>query len=80
MITIDTQTRDEINNCNWNSKGLNAIFMAISPRKFKRIFIFKIANETRNILEVIHEGTRFVKNSKLQLLISKFEEMKMLKD
>jgi hypothetical protein len=31
-------------------------------------------------LETTYEGTKLVKSAKLQMLISKFEEIKMLKD
>ncbi|KAG2679806.1 hypothetical protein I3760_11G068100 [Carya illinoinensis] len=55
--SIDAWTKDEISNCNLNSKGLNAIFMAVSPDEFKRIFMCEIAKETWDILEVTHEGT-----------------------
>ncbi|KAG2685396.1 hypothetical protein I3760_10G123700 [Carya illinoinensis] len=79
-ISIDAWTKDEINNCNLNSKGLNAIFMAVSSEEFKRISMCEIAKEVWDILEVTHEGTRIVKNSKLQMLTSKFEETKMLED
>ncbi|KAG2674458.1 hypothetical protein I3760_13G136600 [Carya illinoinensis] len=78
--SIDAWTKDEINNCNLNSKGLNAIFMAVSSEEFKRISMCEIAKEAWDILEVTHEGTRIVKNSKLQMLTSKFEEIKMLED
>jgi hypothetical protein len=29
--------RDDAANCNWNNKGLNAIFIVVSPNEFKRI-------------------------------------------
>lgn len=54
--------------------------MIVSPKEFKRISICEIVKEVGDILEVIHEGTRIVKNYKLQLLTSKFEETKMLED
>ncbi|KAG2675601.1 hypothetical protein I3760_12G012400 [Carya illinoinensis] len=78
--SIDAWTKDEINNCNLNSKGLNAIFITVSSEEFKRISMCEIAKEAWDILEVTHEGTRIVKNSKLQILTSKFEEIKMLED
>lgn len=31
---IESWTRDKIDKCNWNSTGLNAIFMAIFSEKF----------------------------------------------
>ncbi|KAG2701572.1 hypothetical protein I3760_06G052000 [Carya illinoinensis] len=75
--TLDAWTRDEITNCNWNSKGLNVIFMVVSPEEFKRISMCEIVKEVWNILEVIREG--IVKNLKLQMLTLKFEKIKMLK-
>lgn len=73
-------SREELSNSNFNSKGLNAIFMAVPQEEFKRISMCEIANEAWDILEVTHEGTKTVKNSKLQLLTSRFEEIKMLED
>lgn len=40
---IDTWSKDELNACNWNNKGLNTIFMVVSPDEFKRISMCKIA-------------------------------------
>lgn len=28
---IDLWSMDDLNGCNWNNKGLNAIFMVVSP-------------------------------------------------
>lgn len=54
--------------------------MAVSPEEFKRISLCEIAKEAWEILEVTHEGTKIVKNSKLQMLTSKFEEIRMKDD
>jgi hypothetical protein len=42
--------------------------------------MYEIAKETWDILEVTNKGTKIVKNSKLQMLTSRFEEIRMLKD
>lgn len=73
---IDTWSKDELNACNWNSKELHVIFMAVSLKQFKRISMCEIAKDARDILEVTHEGTKIVKNSKVQMLTSKFEDIK----
>jgi hypothetical protein len=62
---IDMLFKDELNACNLNSKGVHAIFMAVSPNEFKRVSMCEIAKEAWDILEVAHEGTKTVKNSKL---------------
>jgi len=51
-------TKDKSINYNWNNKGLDIIFMTMSPDEFKRISKCKIAKETWDIIEVTHEGTK----------------------
>ena len=65
---------------NSNSKIMNAIFMVVFSKEFKRISKCKIVKNTWDILETTHEGTKIVKNSKLHMPISKFEEIKMKND
>jgi len=54
--------------------------MVMSPEELKRISLCEIAKEAWEILEVTHEGTKAVKNFKLQMLTSKFEEIGMKDD
>jgi len=77
---MEQWSKDEINEYKWNSKGLNAIFMAVSLEEFKRISLCEIAKDVWEILEVTHQGTKAVKKSKLQMLTSKFEEIRMKDD
>ena len=65
---------------NANSKALNAIFCGISPNEFHRISHVSIAKEVWQILETTYEGTKKVKDTKLQMLTARFEELKMSKD
>ena len=65
---------------NANSKALNAIFCGISPNEFHRISHVTIAKEVCEILETIYKGTKKVKDTKLQMLITHFEELKMSED
>ena len=52
--------------CNANSKALNAIFCSMSPYEFHRISHITVAKEAWEILETTYEGTKKVKDTKLQ--------------
>ena len=65
---------------NANSKALNAIFCGVSPNEFHRISHVTIAKVTWQILETTYEGTKKVKDTKLQMLTTHFEEQKMSED
>ena len=62
---------------NANSKVINAIFCGMSPDEFHRISHVKTAKEAWTILGMTYEGTKKVKDTKLQMLTTKFEELKM---
>ena len=51
---------------NANSKTLNAIFCGVSLDEFHRISHITIAKEAWQILEITYEGTKKVKDNKLQ--------------
>jgi intein/homing endonuclease len=63
-----------------NDKALHALCQALSPSEFTRISNNESAKEAWQILETTYESTKLVKYAKLQMLISKFEEIKMLED
>ena len=65
---------------NANSKAFNAIFCGVSPDEFHRISHITIAKEAWQILETSYEGTKKVKDTKLQMLTTQFEELKMSED
>ena len=65
---------------NANSKALNAIFCDVSPDEFHRISHITIAKEAWQILEITYEGTKKVKDTKLHMLTTQFEELKMSED
>jgi hypothetical protein len=58
----------------------HALCQALSPSEFAKISNCESAKEALQILETTYEGTKLVKYVKLQMLISKFEEIKMLED
>ena len=49
----------------------------MSPNEFHRISHVEIAKEAWTILEMTYEGTKKVKDTKLKMLTTKFEELKM---
>ncbi|XP_065619225.1 uncharacterized protein LOC136063172 [Quercus suber] len=53
---------------NVNRKALNAIFCGVSLDEFHRIIYVTIAKEVWEILETTYEGTKKVKDTKLQML------------
>ncbi|XP_065620917.1 uncharacterized protein LOC136063861 [Quercus suber] len=65
---------------NANSKALNAIFCGVSPDECHKISHMTVAKEAWEILETTYEGAKKVKDTKLQMLITKFEELKMGED
>ena len=81
------QTKSEATKSTWdkaalaavnaNSKAWNTIFCGVSPDGFHRISHMTVAKEAWEILETTYEGTKKVKDTKLQMLTTKFEELKM---
>ena len=65
---------------NFNSRALNAIFSAVTNEKFKKISSTKITKEVWTIIQTAYEGTKDVKDSKLQRLTTSFEEVMMEED
>lgn len=63
-----------------NSRALNSIYNGVDKSIFKIISTCTSAKESQETLEVIHEGTSKVHLSRLQLLITKFENLKMKED
>ena len=61
---------------NATSKALNAIFCGVSPDEFHRISHITVAKEAWRILETTYEGTKKVKDMKLQMLTTQFKELR----
>ena len=70
----------KIKAANFNSRALNALFSAVTNEEFKKISSTKTAKEAWTILQTTYEGTKAIKDSKLQRLITSFEEIKMEED
>ena len=67
----------KIKAANFNSRVLNALFSAVTNEEFKKIFSSETAKEAWTILQTTYEGTKVVKDLKLQRLTTSFEEIKM---
>ena len=65
---------------NANNKAINAIFYGVSTDEFHRISHVKTAKEAWTILETTYKGTKKVKDTKLQMLTTRFEKVKMIDD
>ena len=70
----------KIKAANFNSRVLNALFSAVTNKKFKKISSTETAQEAWTILQTTYKGTKVVKDSKLQRLTTSFEEIKMEED
>ncbi|CAM8944176.1 unnamed protein product [Rhodiola kirilowii] len=60
-----------------NSKAMNAIFSAVDENVMKLIINCEVAKDAWDILQTAYEGTDKVRNSRMQIVTTKFEEMKM---
>ena len=70
----------KIKAANFNSRALNALFSAITNVEFKKISSTETTKEAWTILQITYEGTKAVKDSKLQRLTTSFEEIKIEED
>ncbi|KAK2359883.1 gag-protease polyprotein [Trifolium repens] len=60
-----------------NNKALNALFNGVDKNMFRLIKQCTVAKDAWEILKTTHEGTSKVKSSRLQLLYTKFENLRM---
>ena len=70
----------KIKAANFNSRVLNALFSDVTNEEFKKISSTDNAKEAWTILQNTQEGTKAVKNSKLQRLTTSFKEIRIDKD
>ena len=70
----------KIKAANFNSRALNALFSAVMNKESKKISSTETAKEAWTILQTTYEGTKAVKDSKLQEITTNFEEIKVEED
>ncbi|XP_020249115.1 uncharacterized protein LOC109826496 [Asparagus officinalis] len=64
-------------NVNLDSKAMNALFCALDKNEFNRVSTSTSAHQIWHTLEVTHERTNKVKESKFFVLVHRFELFKM---
>ncbi|XP_073041992.1 uncharacterized protein [Primulina eburnea] len=70
-------TADEVQNSNHNSKALNAIFTSVDMNMFSLITNCTSAKSAWDILQSHCEGSESVRRTRLRMLTSEFEMMRM---
>ena len=70
----------KIKAANFNNRAFNALFSAVTNEEFKKISFTETTKKAWTILQTTYEGTKVVKDSKLQRLTTSFEEIKMEED
>ena len=60
-----------------NAKAMNALFCALDKNEFNRISSCETTFDIWRILEITHEGTSRVKDSKVNILLHDFELFQM---
>ena len=68
---------DQKKSANLDAKAMNALFCALTKEEFNRMSIATSANQVWHILQVTHEGTNKVKESKVSILVHRLELFKM---
>jgi len=61
-----------------NSKAMNILFCSLDRNEFNRVSVCKTANEIWKTLQVTHEGTSKVKQTKISFLTNQFQLFKMI--
>ena len=70
-------TKEEEEEAWANSKALNAIFNGVDKNMFRLINTCVVAKEAWETLKTAHEGTSRVRMSRLQMLTTQFETLRM---
>ena len=70
----------KIKAASFNSRALNALFSAVTNEEFEKISSIETTKEPWTTLQTTDEGTKAVKDSKLQRLTTSFEEIKIEED
>ena len=71
---------DQKKNANLDAKAMNALFCALTKEEFNRVSTASSANQIWHILQVTHEGANKVKESKISVLVHRFELFKMMEN
>ncbi|VFQ69389.1 unnamed protein product [Cuscuta campestris] len=75
--TFEEYSKEEAAAAECNDKALNALFGAVDSSEYRLIANCTEAQKAWKILETTHEGDERVKTAKYQILMTKFENLKM---
>lgn len=68
---------NELKKCSSNAKAINCLYCALCKDEFNRVSMCSSAQEIWKTLEITHEGTNQVKESKISMLVHNYELFKM---
>lgn len=71
------QTSGEDKLANANSQAINTIFKGVGPQEFVCISKCNTAKEAHTIHKISYEGTNIIKQSKFQMLTTRFKNLRM---
>ena len=63
-----------------NAKAMNILNCALCPKEFNQLLTCKTAKEIWDKLEITHEGTNQVKETKVNILVHDYELFTMKED
>ena len=75
--TLDEYNEEESRKFQLNSRAIYILVCAMDKNEYNRISQCKTAKEIWRILEITHEGTTHVKDSKVRILENDYEMFKM---
>ena len=80
LVTLKPESDQDENDrrvAQLNAKAINALYCALSVREFNIISSYTSAKEIWDRLEVIHKGTNQAKETKINMLVHKYELFKI---
>jgi hypothetical protein len=80
LVDANIELANERNTRLSNDKALHTLCQALLSSEFTKISNCGTAQEAWQILETTYEGILLIKLAKLQMLVSRFEEIKMMDD
>ncbi|VFQ84566.1 unnamed protein product [Cuscuta campestris] len=75
--SFEEYSKEEAATAECNDKALNALFRAVDSSQYRLIANCTEAQKAWKILETTHEGDERVKTAKYQILMTKFENLRM---
>ena len=74
---INDYSRDDKKLASMNAKAMNILYSVLEKNEVNHIFTCTNAHDIWHLLEITHEGTNQVKESKISMLVHSYELFKM---